>query len=235
MRATDLRIALLAAAAVLAACRAPEPAPLESVKPGINDDFLDPELDPREFVQRFEVESREIFASRTKIARAVGLRPGMAVADIGAGTGLFTEMFAGDVGKGGRVYAVDISPKLIEHIRARAQRKNLAQVEAVLCSDRSVDLPAGSVDVLFVCDTYHHFEYPAPVLASMRKALRPGGTLVVVDFERIPGASREWILDHVRAGKEVFVAEIEAAGFRKIDEVAIDGLKENYFVRFSKG
>ena len=60
----------------------------------------------------------------------------------------------------------------------------------------------------------------------------PSGTLIVIDFDRIPGKSREFILGHVRAGKGVFRSEIEAAGFEFVEEVELDGLKENYFLRF---
>lgn len=227
----------------LAGCSAPptaaprptsSSAPEASVKPGINDSFLDSSLDPQTFVQRFEVESREIFANRARIARQVGLHQGMAVADVGAGTGLFTMMFARDVGEEGKVYAVDISQRLVDHVRDRVAQSGLRQVQPVLCTDRSIELATASVDTVFVCDTYHHFEYPQATLRSIHEALRPDGTLVVVDFERIPGVSREWLLDHVRAGKEVFTAEIEAAGFRKSEEVAIEGLRENYFLRFTK-
>ncbi len=207
---------------------------LESVKPGINDSFTDPELDVSKFVKRFEGESREIFAHRAKIARAVGLQKGQAVADIGAGTGLFVEMFAKDVGTGGKVYAVDIAEKFVAHIDERAKRHHLSHVEGVLCTDRDAKLPEASVDAIFVCDTYHHFEYPAATLASLHRALRPGGQLVVIDFERIPGQSRPWLLGHVRAGKSVFRSEIEAAGFELEEEVEIPGLKENYFLRFRR-
>src|SRR5690606_28394541 len=95
-------------------------------------------------------------------------------------------------------------------------------------------LPKASIDVIFVCDTYHHFSHPESTLASLHRALRPGGRLVVVDFERIPGVSREWLLDHVRAGKEVFRAEIEAAGFVLDREVEIAGLEENYCLTFTR-
>jgi predicted methyltransferase len=64
--------------------------------------------------------------------------------------------------------------------------------------------------------------------------LRPGGTLVVVDFERIPGTSRQWVLDHVRADKQTVRAEIESAGFRFVDEPRVAGLSENYLMRFEK-
>ena len=209
-------------------------APVEqSVKPGINTNFLDPALDVDKFVQRFEAESREVFAKRAAIARATGLQPGMAVADVGAGTGLFVDFFARDVTASGRVYAVELSPRFVENLRARATRRRQPMVEVVQCAERDVGLAEASVDTVFTCDTYHHFEYPAATLASIRRALRPGGTFVVVDFERIPGRTREWLMDHVRCGKEQVIREAESAGFTLEEEVAL-GFEENYFLRFRR-
>lgn len=204
-----------------------------SVKPGINKDFLDPELNVAKYEERFEGESREIFAQRAKIAGLVGVREGMSVADVGAGTGLFTLMFAPKVGTG-TVYAVDIAPKFVAHIEQTAKQRSLANVRGVVCGERSVDLPENSVDLVFTCDTYHHFEYPQSTLASIHKALRQGGELVIVDFIRIPGVSREWILGHVRAGQDEVTKEVEAAGFVKVRDEAAGFLKENYVMRFRK-
>ena len=205
----------------------------ESVKPGINEKFLDPELKVNEWSEKFETESREVYHLREEIAAAVGLESGMEIADIGAGTGLFTVPFSRAVGEAGKVYAVDIAKNFLTHIKARAVRAKADNVETVLCTDRSVELPGNSIDLAFTCDTYHHFEYPQATLASLHKALRPGGELVLIDFKRIPGASSDWVMGHVRAGQEVFEAEVIAAGFEKIDEVT-DLLSENYFVRFRK-
>lgn len=226
---------LVAVLCIAAACRGPEPAavpPPASVKPGINADFLDPALDVAKFEQRFEVESREIFVHRARIAALAGVREGMHIADIGAGTGLFTLMFATRVGQSGIVHAVDIAPRFVAHIEAAAAARGLANVRGVVCSERSVDLPPASIDLAFVCDTYHHFEYPQATLASIHAALRPGGELVVVDFIRIEGQSRPWILEHVRAGQDVVAAEIEAAGFRRLRDEPTPFLRENYAMRF---
>lgn len=205
-----------------------------SVKPGINKDFLDPKLEVAKYEERFEGESREIFAQRARIAGLLDLQSGMRIADVGAGTGLFTRMFASKVGEKGVVYAVDIAKQFVEHVEKDAIEKGLHHVKGVVCTERSVELPPASVDVVFVCDTYHHFEYPKHTLASIREALRPGGELVVVDFIRIPGTSREWILDHVRAGQDVVTQEIEAAGFAKVRDEATPFLKENYAMRFRR-
>jgi hypothetical protein len=95
-------------------------------------------------------------------------------------------------------------------------------------------LPAECVDLVFVCDTYHHFEFPFRTLASIHKALKKDGQLIVIDFHRIKGTSREWTMGHVRAGQEVFEKEIIQSGFVKVSEEKKLGLKENYFVRFKK-
>lgn len=205
----------------------------QSVKPGINDKFLDPQMKADEWVGKFETESREIFHQRERIVAAVGLKPGQSVADIGAGTGLFTVPFAQSVGSAGKVYAVEIAPKFLEMIAHRAAKAELKNVQTILGSARSVELPDASIDVAFICDVYHHFEYPQASLASLHRALRPGGEVVLIDFKRIPGTSSDFIMGHVRAGQEVFEAEIVAAGFEKIAEVT-DVLKENYFVRFRR-
>lgn len=206
----------------------------KSVKPGINKSFLSKKLNVSRAIKRFEGESREIFVHRHRITKSVGLEPGMAIADIGAGTGLFLELFAKSIGAGGKLYAVDIAPKFIEHLTKRAKQKKLTQVEVVQCNGTSSKLPKNSVDLVFVCDTYHHFEYPKSTLHSLHQAIRPGGELVIVDFERIPGVSRKFILGHVRCGKQKVIEEIVAAGFRYVGEVEVRGLRENYFIRFKR-
>jgi ubiquinone/menaquinone biosynthesis C-methylase UbiE len=206
----------------------------DSVRPGVNERFLSEDLDVERFVGVFEGESREVSVQREHIAKALEVSPGMTVADIGAGTGLFLPDFDRGVGSKGRVYAVEISPKFIEHLRERAKREKLTRVEVVKGLEDSVALPAASVDLAFVCDTYHHFEYPQSTLESIYTAIRPGGSLVILDFDRIPGESRPWVMEHMRAGKEVFRREIESAGFQFEREVKVEGLKENYVLRFRR-
>jgi predicted methyltransferase len=204
-----------------------------SVKPGINDKFLDPKLNVEEWTKKFETESREIFHQREKIVTTAGLKPGMVMADIGAGTGLFTLHFAQAVGANGKVYAVEIAKNFLEHIKARASKASASNVQTILCTERSVELPEASIDLAFICDVYHHFEFPSASLSTLHKALKSGGELVLIDFKRIPGETSDFIMGHVRAGQEVFEAEVIAAGFEKVDEVK-DLLKENYFVKFRR-
>ncbi|MEM6274804.1 MAG: methyltransferase domain-containing protein [Myxococcota bacterium] len=96
------------------------------------------------------------------------------------------------------------------------------------------NLATGSVDVIFCSDTYHHFEYPQTMLADLKSALVPGGTMLVLDYDRIPGVSTPFIMDHVRANKQTVINEVTAAGFHLVEEVQITQLKENYLLRFEK-
>jgi ubiquinone/menaquinone biosynthesis C-methylase UbiE len=220
------------------ACSSPAEPPSKSgetsVRPGVNENFLAEDLDVERFVEIFEGESREVFVQREHIVEALAVSPGMTVADIDAATGLFLSDFDREVGSEGRVFAVEISPKFLAHLRERIEREDLARVEVVEGLEDSVELPAASVDLAFVCDTYHHFEYPQSTLDSLYSAIRPGGSLVILDFERIPGESDDWALEHMRAGKEVFRREIESAGFEFEREVDVAGLKANYVLRFRR-
>src|SRR5262245_4878345 len=207
------------------------PAQEKSVRPGINKDFENPDV--KDFIGKFEVESREIFTLRKEIVEACKLKPGMTVADIGAGTGFFTQMFAKEVGDKGKVYAVDIAPKFIEHIEKTCKEAGIKNVTGVVCTPDNVKLPPRSIDLAFICDTYHHFEFPFKTMASIHEALRPGGQVIVIDFHRIEGKSREWVLNHVRAGQEVVLKEIKQSGFKLVGEEKLP-LNENYFVRFDK-
>jgi ubiquinone/menaquinone biosynthesis C-methylase UbiE len=206
----------------------------ENLPQGINDSFLDPDMNVEDFIERFEVESREVFACRDQILAAIELEQGMSVADVGSGTGLYLQPLSKSVGESGKVFAVDIAPKFVKHLRQRCKDESLKNVEVVLCSDRDTNLKPNSVDRVFICDVYHHFEYPDSSLESIYRALRPGGKLILVDFDRIPGESREWLLGHIRAPKAVFKQEVIDAGFEFETEVDVDGFEENYLLRFIK-
>jgi ubiquinone/menaquinone biosynthesis C-methylase UbiE len=202
----------------------------KSVRPDINVPFQNPNAP--DYLKKFEIESREVYANRKEIVALCKIKPGMAVADIGAGTGLFTRMFAKEVGPTGKVYAVDIAKPFLEYVAKSSKDEGFKNVETVQCDQFSCKLPENSVDAVFICDTYHHFEFPQRTLASIHKALKPGGQMLVIDFKRIPGVTSEKMLKHVRAGQEVFTAEIRDAGFKQLDEMKL--LKDNYFIRFEK-
>jgi len=202
----------------------------ENAAPGINRHYENPD-----FVQwraTFEQPGREVYARRMDILAATAVQPGMAVADIGAGSGLFTLLFAREVGAQGRVYAVDIAPEFITGIGVRAREEGYGNVVGVVSEQRSTRLAPNSVDLAFVCDTYHHFEYPQAMLASIHQALRPGGRLIIIDFRREAGFSSPWVMGHVRAGEAQVIEEVTAAGFTLSERP--DFLRVNYFLTFTK-
>jgi cytochrome c/protein-L-isoaspartate O-methyltransferase len=208
--------------------------PTTVVPAGINDGFKSPDLKIDEWLEKFEVESREVYAARDEVLKACAVQPGERIADVGAGTGFYSQLFAKTTGWDGWVYSVDIAPKFLQHIVSRATTDGIENLTTVLCTDVSIRLPPESVDLVFICDTYHHFESPQQSLSSILRALKPGGRLVLIDFNRIPSVSREFLIDHVRANKETFRDEIIAAGFEFTDEVTIEAFKENYLLRFKK-
>jgi ubiquinone/menaquinone biosynthesis C-methylase UbiE len=203
----------------------------KSVRPGVNKQFENPKVE--EFIGRFERDGRDPYDHRFEVVKAVGLKPGMVVADIGAGTGLFTRLFSPEVGPEGKVIAVDIADNFVRHIEQRAQADGIKNIQGVVCTADSVNLPPHSIDLAYICDVYHHFEFPLKTMRSIHRALKPGGAIVLIDFHRIEGVSSEFVLGHVRAGQDVFAKEIIDAGFRQVEDRK-GLLKESYFLRFEK-
>ena len=123
--------------------------------------------------------------------------------DVGAGTGFYARLFAAQVGPEGKVYAVDIAPAFLKYIADRAKKDGQDKVITTIQGTQDdTKLPPNSVDLVFTSDTYHHLEKPAVVLASIHRALKSGGRLAVIDFDRHEGAS-----DFVKALIAPFVAE----------------------------
>lgn len=197
-------------------------------RPDLNRRFIDPVFN--DWVARFERPGREVYNRRHEIVAATGVEAGMTVADIGAGTGLFTRLFSDKVGESGKVYAIDISEVFVDNILRISGEMNQKNVIGVVNSVADVSLPPQSIDLAFIAATYHHFEKPLAMMESIRRALKPDGSLVVIDFRKIPGLSSPWVMGHVRANKAVFVREIESTGFRLVEDD--DFLRINYFLRF---
>ncbi|HWU54426.1 MAG TPA: class I SAM-dependent methyltransferase [Rhizomicrobium sp.] len=209
--------------------RAQQTRPEADVAPTINQNFKSANLDVESWATRFSGESREVFRARDDVLKALALKPGDRIADIGAGTGVYTRLFAQAVGPSGTVYATDIAPKFLAYIKENAAKDGLKNVQTVLGSDRDTNLKDASVDVAFSCDVYHHFEYPMTMNASIRRALKPGGRLYVLEMEKT-GAQTS----HVRAPKQEVIAEIEKSGFKLAEEVKVPGLHDNYLLEFRK-
>jgi|SRR5271157_2250154 len=168
------------------------------------------------------------------LCEAVGLRPGMAVADIGSGTGLFTWLFAEKVGLKGTVYAVEIAPAFLKYIGDQSHKRGLERlVKTVRSTQETTNLSPGSIDVAFVCATYHHFEHPKTVLSSIHQALRPGGRLVIIDFD-LRKDSSDFVRERAHAPKETYFEEIKSAGFTQVEAKPSLELKDYFFAVFRR-
>jgi ubiquinone/menaquinone biosynthesis C-methylase UbiE len=203
--------------------------------PSINQRFLEAtEQDMPELNARFESDEREIAAVRHALFTALQVEEGMHVADVGAGTGLFAPLFNHAVGPTGKVYCGDFSPQMVAYLRKRARMEQLKRVEVISCTNTTTGLAPASVDLLFICDTYHHFEQPEAMLQSIFQAVRPGGHFALVDYERVQGVTDAWMYNHLRVGKQEAQIEVEAAGFEFLGESEVAGLIENYMLMFQR-
>ena len=199
------------------------------VSPTINETFKNADLNVDSYVASFSSESREAYTARADVVKAMSLKPGQAVADVGAGTGVYTRLFAQAVGPTGKVYATDLAPKFLALIAANMAKEGFKNVQTVQAGDRGTNLPTASVDVLFHSDVYHHFEFPMTMNADIRRTLKPGGQLYVLELHKT--GTR---IAHVRAPKEVVIAEIEKAGFKLVEDIKVPGLRESYLLQFRK-
>ena len=148
------------------------------------------------------------------------LKPGMSVADVGAGFGAWTIGFAEAVGPTGRVYSSDVGEQQLASLRQTKTRRALTNVTVVEAGERSTNLPAGCCDAILVRDVYHHLTAPEDMTSSLAAALKPGGRLVVVDFLPRPDTDVPAGVPANRGGhgvpSDVVIAEVTAAGLTHV-------------------
>jgi len=138
--------------------------------------------DVERWTKVFDDPERTAWQKPAELIAALGLERGDVAADIGAGTGYFEGHLARAVGADGSIYAVEVEPSLVTHLRERAETEKLANVIPVLGSYDNPRLPAGAVDVILIVDTYHHIDARRDYFRRLRSALSSGGRVVVVDF-----------------------------------------------------
>jgi len=129
-----------------------------------------------------ERDEREREERTDLLVKALDLKPGMVVADIGAGTGYISRRIAPAVAPSGKVLAVDVQPEMVEMLEALAQRERLTNIQPLLGAESDVKLAPGSVDLAIMVDVYHELAFPYEVLASIVRALKPGGRVVFVEY-----------------------------------------------------
>ena len=182
-------------------------------------------------IKRFGYEGfgRDGWQTPDKVIRSLELEEGDRVADLGAGGGYFTFRLADAVGGGGKVYAADIDSNMIEHLQQRARDEGYRNVEAVRGDVDDPLLPEDSLDLVFTCNTYHHLPDRIAYFARLKKYLRAGGRVAVIEFN-----GEGWFqkLFKHSTDAEVIRSEMQAAGYRQ--ERSYDYLPRQHFLVFSK-
>jgi ubiquinone/menaquinone biosynthesis C-methylase UbiE len=154
-----------------------------------------------------------------QLVREMGVKPGMTVADVGTGIGYMLPFLSRAVGAEGKVIAEDIFDDFLEGAKQRVQEGKLANVTFVKGTDTDPKLPEGAVDVVLALDVYHHFDYPDKMLASVSKALKPEGRLVIVEYYKRPEAMpNNRALTHIRLDMPDVIKEVEANKFHLVSE-----------------
>jgi len=157
-----------------------------------------------------ERQEREQEENTTQLLKNLAVQPGMAIADIGAGSGYHSTLLANMVGNG-KVYAVDVEPEMIAYLNERIKREGKKNIIPVLSTEKTVSLPANSMDMMLLVDVYHEFSFPYEMALSMLEALKPDGKLVLVEFRaEDPNVPIKTI--H-KMSQQQAVKEFKAAGF----------------------
>jgi predicted methyltransferase len=185
--------------------------------------------DPAAYVASLDDPARDAYQKPDEVLKALALKPGEVVADIGAGSGYFTLRFARAVGERGRVYAVDVSPDMVRHLNRRLRDNGVYNVWTVLSDPGDPLLPDASVDRFVIVNTWHHVEDHAGYLALLKRMLRPGGQVVHIDFHKrdLPVGPPVGM----KIARDDLVKQMETAGFRLAAEHAF--LPYQYFLVFA--
>jgi ubiquinone/menaquinone biosynthesis C-methylase UbiE len=173
---------------------------------------------------------REAEEAPEKALDAVGIRAGMVVADVGAGTGYMSLRMARRVGPTGKVYANDLQPEMLQKLRANSQREKLSNVETVQGTEADPRLPPNTMDLVLLVDVYHEFSQPQAMLDKIRESLKPDGRLVLLEYRK-EDASVPIRPEHKMSVAEVKI-EVEAEGY-KLDQV-IEKLPRQHIIIFRK-
>jgi ubiquinone/menaquinone biosynthesis C-methylase UbiE len=182
-----------------------------------------------EYIRSLEDPGREEWQKPAEVLARLALKPGDSIADIGAGSGYFALRFAAAVGPTGKVYAVDIDREMLAYIEARAKNEQLSNIQRVLADPHDPKLPPSSVGMIFICDTLHHISQREQYYPLLLRALKPGGRLVNIDFQKKPEITLGPPLA-MRIDRQDMIKEAEAGGFHLVQEYNF--LPYQYFLVF---
>jgi ubiquinone/menaquinone biosynthesis C-methylase UbiE len=176
----------------------------------------------------FDDPTRDEWQRPQEVVKALALKPGMSVADLGAGTGYFSRYLSSAVGESGTVFAVEVEPNLIVHLRERAEKEASANVIPILASYDNPRLPPRSVDLVLIVDTFHHIDDRRTYLEKLNRVLKRGGRVVIIDWQKreLPVGPP---IDH-KLSEEQIEQEMRAVGYELLQRPDI--LPYQYFLIF---
>ncbi len=185
--------------------------------------------DIERWVKIFEDPKRDEWQKPEEVVQFLNLKPGDVIADIGAGTGYFTRRFAVSVGSTGKALGLDVEPSMVQYMEEDAAKLNLINYKAKLVKPDDPDLKPHSVDIIFLCNTYHHIENRVDYFKKISKNLKTNGRLVIVDFYKDMdfGPPR----DH-KLAKDVVLKEMKQAGYHLKKDLKF--LPYQYYLEFKQ-
>ena len=187
--------------------------------------------DIKEYLEHLDSSSRDADQKPSQVVEALGLKPGMAVADVGSGSGYFTRRFVEAVTDRGTVYAVDVEPEMLAYVKDSLEHTHAPyHAEFILARPDDPKLPTGSVDLIFVCNVFHHLENRSVYFERLKSALKPGGRIAIVDFYHDERSGNVGFPKHHLIPRETTIAEMTKAGYRLSREHAF--LSKQYFLEF---
>lgn len=181
------------------------------------------QLAPRkadEWVQTLEGPQRVATQKIDEVLARLSLKPGMVVADIGAGSGLFSRPLAKAVGPAGKVYAVDIQQDLLDHINQRDKEENIHNIQTVLGEFDDPKLPARDVDLAFINDVLHHIEHRAAYLKALGAYIKPAGRIALIEMDKNDPNTPHRKQPELLVGREEIMKWMSDAGFKLVQEHA---------------
>jgi ubiquinone/menaquinone biosynthesis C-methylase UbiE len=165
------------------------------------------------------------------LLKALNVKPGQVVCDMGCGNGFYTLQLARLVGEEGRVLAVDIQPEMLHMLDERAKAEMIDNIELINGTPVDPKLPAGKVDLILLVDVYHEFSHPEAMLQAMRKSLKPDGRIALVEF-RLEDPNVPIKLLHKMSKKQI-LKEIPPNGFHLVEQ--FDKLPWQHLMFFERG
>ena len=184
-----------------------------------------------EYLDRLDRPERDHDQKPAQVVEALALKPGMYVADLGAGSGYFTRRFVEAVTETGKVYVIDIEPEALKYVEDSLVHMHRSfEAEFILARPDNPKIPFGSVDVVFVCNTYHHLENRSEYFKNVKSSLKPSGRVAIVDFYHDDRSGELGFPKRHLVSRDTVIEEMTAAGYHLATEHTF--LPRQYFLEF---